>query len=207
VIRRDILIGNNLANTIVGNGGNDTIEGQGGNDIIEGGAGADGLNAGAGIDTVSYANSTAGVTIDLNIVTQVSAGDASGDALFFFENITGSGQGDTLTGNYLSNRLNGSAGTDTLNGGLGSDYLTGGADADTFRFSDLSFGTDTILDWQDGLDKISIAPLLETAFTGLTFTGNGTTSVTVKGFNGTGSTLVVKSDTAFTLDTLDFLFT
>jgi RTX calcium-binding nonapeptide repeat (4 copies) len=204
--KRDILIGNIVANRIIGNGGVDTIQGGDGNDFIDGGTGGDSLSAGAGIDTVSYEKSTAGVTVNLNVALQVSAGDANGDSLFFFENVIGSNGVDTITGNIVSNRITGGAGADTLNGALGSDYLTGGADADTFRFSDLSFGSDTIMDWQDGVDKISIALPLETSFAGLTFTGNGTASVIVKGFNGSGSSLTVKADAAFTLDAGDFVF-
>jgi Ca2+-binding RTX toxin-like protein len=206
VTLRDILIGNIVANRIVGNGGADSIQGGDGNDFIDGGTGGDSLNAGAGIDTLSYEKSSAGVTINLNVALQTSTGDASGDSLFFFENVSGSNYEDNITGNYQSNRLVGGIGTDTLNGSTGSDYLTGGADADTFRFSDLSFGADTITDWQDSIDKISIAPILETSFAGLTFTGNGTNSVIIKGFNGTGSAIIVKADAAFTLDATDFLF-
>ncbi len=204
--RRDILIGNLLVNTLVGNGGSDIIRGEAGNDIIEGGTGADSLNAGAGIDTVVYEHSSAGVTVNLNVSLQTSGGEASGDSLFFFENITGSLFEDNLTGNLFSNRLVGGGSADTLNGALGSDYLTGGLDADTFRFQDMSFGTDTILDWEDGVDKISIALPLETSFAGLTVTGNGSSQVVVRGFNGTGSTIIVKADAAFTLDVSDFIF-
>ncbi len=204
--RRDILIGNLLVNTLVGNGGSDIIRGEAGNDIIEGGTGADSINAGAGIDTVIYANSSAGVTVNLNVALQTSGGEASGDSLFFFENITGSAFNDSLSGNIFSNRIVGGAGVDTLNGALGSDFLTGGTAADTFRFQDMSFGSDTILDWQDGVDHISVALPLETSFAGLTFTGNGTSQVVVRGFKGTGSAIIVKADAAFTLDVGDFIF-
>ena len=70
----------------------------------------------------------------------------------------------------------------------------------------MGFGSDTILDWQDGLDHISVALPLETNFAGLTFTGNGTTQVVVRGFNGTGSAIIVKADVGFTLDVGDFVF-
>ncbi len=202
---RSILVGNDLVNKIVGHNGVDSIRGEGGNDTIEGGAGADSLNAGAGIDTVTYEHSTAGVTVDLKIATQVSAGEASGDSLFFFENITGSDKADTLIGNLLANTLVGGLGADTLDGGTGSDVLRGGGGADTFRFQDLSFGSDRVVDWEDGVDKISIALPLETSFAGLSITGNGTTSVMVRGFNTSG-TIVVQSASAFTLDASDFMF-
>jgi serralysin len=202
---RSILVGNDIANKIVGHNGVDSIRGEGGNDIIEGGVGADSLNAGAGIDTVTYEHSAAGVTVDLKLATQVSAGEASGDSLFFFENITGSDQADTLIGNLLTNTLVGGLGADTIDGGTGSDVLRGGGGADTFRFQDLSFGSDRIMDWEDGVDKISIALPLETSFAGLTFTNNSTSSVIVRGFNTSG-TIVVQGAGAFTLDASDFMF-
>ena len=203
---RDILIGNDTANIIVGNGGVDSIRGEGGNDTIDGGTGGDSLNGGAGIDTLTYEKSGAGVTVDLNVALQVSAGDASGDTLYFFENVTGSSYGDSFKGNLLTNRLVGGLGTDTLNGGTGSDYLTGGADADIFRFSDTAFGSDTILDWQDGTDIISVNTTLATSFADLTFSGNGTSRVIVKITGQLGSTIIVENTTAFTLDAADFVF-
>ncbi len=204
--KRDILIGNIVANRLVGNGGVDSLLGGDGNDFLEGGTGGDSLNGGAGIDTASYQYSSEGVTIDLAVALQTSLGDAAGESLNFVENIDGSVFADSLTGNYQSNTLRGGFGTDILNGGAGSDYLTGGDDADTFRFSGLSFGADTITDWDDGVDLISIALPLETSFAGLTFSGNGTTSVIVRGFNGTGSAIIVKADLAFSLDAGDFMF-
>jgi Ca2+-binding RTX toxin-like protein len=202
---RDILIGNDVANSILGGGGNDSLRGEGGNDVISGNAGGDSLNAGAGVDTVLYISSPSGVTIDLNLGAQVSGGDGNGDALFFFENITGSGHDDTLRGNVLTNRLIGGAGADSLNGREGSDYLTGGGGIDTFRFDVANLGVDTIVDWDDGLDKISIGALVETSFAGLTFQDQGTTRVIIRGFNGSGA-IAVESSSAFTLDAADFVF-
>ncbi len=203
---RDILIGNDTTNIIIGNDGGDSIRGEGGNDTIDGGTGADSLNAGAGIDTLTYEKSSAGVTVDLNVATQFSGGDAAGDTLYFFENVTGSTYGDTISGNYQSNRLVGGLGADTLNGGTGSDYLTGGADADTFRFTDTAFGSDSILDWQDGSDKISMALTIADAFSDFTITGNGTTYAVVRITGVAGSAIIVQNSTAFTLDATDFVF-
>ena len=202
---RDILIGNNVANLLLGGGGNDSIRGEGGNDSISGGAGADSLNGGAGIDTVFYGSSAAGVTIDLNVAAQVSGGDGNGDTLYFFENIAGSAFVDILRGNTLANRITGGIGADTLNGREGSDYLTGGSDGDSFRFDVSALGVDTIVDWQDGVDKISIGALVETSFAGLTFQDQGTTRVIIRGFNGSGA-IAVESNAAFTLDAGDFVF-
>ncbi len=203
---RDILIGNIVANRIIGNGGIDSIQGGDGNDFIDGGTGGDSLNAGAGIDTVSYEKSSASVTVDLNVALQVSDGDANGDSLFFFENVNGSDLADSIKGNYQSNRLAGGLGADTLNGGTGSDYLTGGADADTFRFTDTAFGSDSILDWQDGSDKISLALSIADAFSDFTITGNGTAHAVIKIIGVPGSAITVNAAAPFTLDAGDFVF-
>ena len=52
------------------------------------------------------------------------------------QNVTGTGQADTLTGSNAVNILNGGAGADTINGDSGNDTIIGGADAD-----DLNGGT------------------------------------------------------------------
>ena len=51
---RDVLLGNDEANSFMGESGNDWIEGAGGNDILEGGEGSDRLEGGAGADTYVY---------------------------------------------------------------------------------------------------------------------------------------------------------
>ena len=127
--------GNALANVITGNSGNNIIAGLGG---------ADNLDGGGGTDTATYAASSAGVNVSL--MTGVgSGGDADGDTLFNFENLTGSGFNDTLEGNSGNNVLVGGAGIDTISyehatsgvtvnlattsaqatGGAGSDRLSG----------------------------------------------------------------------------------
>lgn len=53
--------------TLNGRGGNDTITGGAGNDTLIGGTGNDKLDGGGGINTVSYAEATNGVTVDLGL--------------------------------------------------------------------------------------------------------------------------------------------
>ena len=48
-------------------------------------------------------------------------GDAAGDSIKNFENITGSAHADTLTGDSLANVIDGGAGADAMNGGAGND--------------------------------------------------------------------------------------
>lgn len=130
---------------LIGAGGNDRLHGEDGNDILTGGTGADILNGGSGSDWARYHASSAAVTVNLTVGTQ-SGGDAEGDMLAGIENLFGSGFNDTLTGDNAGNALRGYSGNDTLTG-LGG--------ADTFYF--MSAGdADTVTDFQDGIDIISI---------------------------------------------------
>lgn len=122
---------------------NDTIKGNGGNDTIAGLGGADAMDGGAGTDTATYAASSAGVTVSLATGTG-SGGDAQGDTLLNFENLTGSSHDDVLEGNSGNNVLDGGSGIDTLSyehagGGvtislaITSAQSTGGAGKDTIK--------------------------------------------------------------------------
>lgn len=114
----DILIGNDSANTINGGLGNDVLQGLGGADVFIGGAGS---------DTVTYANSTAGVTVELFSTNIGGTNDAAGDSFNSIENLTGSNFNDNLYGDANDNILDGGTGTNLLNGGAGIDtasYLT-----------------------------------------------------------------------------------
>lgn len=126
--------GNALNNTIIGNSGVNLIEGLGGADV---------LNGGSGIDTLSYASSGSGVSVNLQ-TGATAGGDAQGDVISNFENLTGSEFADVLTGNTAANVIHGhggndvirtGAGNDLLNGGAGDDILSGGVGSDTFVYS------------------------------------------------------------------------
>jgi Ca2+-binding RTX toxin-like protein len=172
----DTLTGNSLDNTITGNAGNDTITGAEGNDTLIGGAGndiylfnadsalgSDTLNeAGGGTDTLNFAGTTtAGVTVDLsadsaqtvNANLTLTLGTGAN-----FENVTGGGGNDTLTGNALVNILLGNGGDDTLAGLAGNDTLTGGAGNDTYLFdADTVLGTDTLNESGGGTDTLDFS--------------------------------------------------
>lgn len=83
-------------------------------------------------DTVSYANSTAGVTVSLAITTQQNTIGAGRDTIKDIENLIGSNFNDILKGNAKTNTLDGGAGNDTLNGGPEADILIGGLGNDIF---------------------------------------------------------------------------
>ncbi|WP_181699667.1 cadherin domain-containing protein, partial [Chthonobacter albigriseus] len=144
----DTLTGDTTANVLDGGGGNDTLTGAAGDDTLlggaaddslEGGAGSDSLVGGLGTDTLSYAGSSAGVTIDL-LANTASGGDAAGDAISGFESATGSAYADTLAGTADANRLDGGAGDDTLEGRGGADTLVGGAGSDTVVYTGSAAG-------------------------------------------------------------------
>lgn len=126
-----------------GNALNNTITGNSGANLIEGFGGADVLNGGGGIDTLSYASSGSGVAVNLQ-TGATAGGDAQGDVISNFENLTGSEFADVLTGNTAANVIHGhggndvirtGAGNDLLNGGKGDDILSGGVGSDTFVYS------------------------------------------------------------------------
>ncbi len=110
--------------TLVGGSGADTLNGGDGNDVLVGGLGADFLNGGAGIDTADYSGAAGGVTVDLS--AGLAGGAAGGDTLTGIENVLGTSEADTLTGDGNANVLNGNGGADTLNGGGGDDHLIAG---------------------------------------------------------------------------------
>ena len=61
----------------------------------------------AGSDTASYADATAGVTVNLAITTAQNTVGAGVDTLASLENLIGSNFNDTLTGTTAANILNG----------------------------------------------------------------------------------------------------
>ena len=87
-----------------------------------------------------YGDSTAGDTINF----------ASNTDDNFFD---GRGGNDDITAGSGDDLIFGGAGDDTITGGAGDDKLTGGDGADTFVYATGSDGTDTITDFETGVDK------------------------------------------------------
>jgi len=169
----DALAGTDGANVILGGAGTDAIQGRGGADVLDGGT---------GWDFVSYAESDAAVKVDL-LYNTAGGGHATGDTISGFEAIQGSDHNDRLAGNNDLNWLfggdgddriygrggddviegradndflDGGANDDELSGGEGNDTLTGGTGADTFKFTQAYGGTDTVTDFEVGVDSIVI---------------------------------------------------
>ena len=129
-IGSDVYEGNGSGGDIVrGLAGHDTITGGSDGDLLLGHLGLDVINGAGGNDTIR-----AGIARDI-----ISGGD--GDDLL-----------DAAPGWDV---LDGGAGNDTLIGSLGNDQMTGGTDADTFVFTARS-GWDTVTDYEDGIDILSI---------------------------------------------------
>jgi Ca2+-binding RTX toxin-like protein len=206
----DTLVGNDSNNKLDGGDGKNTLEGNGGNDELLGGSGidtasggdgddtfhllggADIIDGGAGFDFVSYAESTAGVTLTLkdNGAQATGAGaksDGLGDKVSNIEGISGSSFNDKFVGNSADNEFDGSDGNDILEGGAGNDELNGGLGADTLNGGDgddlltpgIGNDADTV-DGGAGNDTVNFNTPAATAVT-LTLGANGTQTTASNG--------------------------
>ena len=117
----DTIVGDALTNVLVGLAGDDTLSGAGGIDTLDGGAGT---------DTADYSAAALGVTVDLLAGQATNDGDGASDTLVGIEDVTGSGNNDTIGGDNAVNRLEGNGGDDFLYGAGGIDTLDGGAGID-----------------------------------------------------------------------------
>jgi Ca2+-binding RTX toxin-like protein len=147
----DSLYGGAGNNTLSGGYGDDYLDGGTGDDnllggrdddFLVGGQGADYIDGGSGHDTLSYATSTAAVTIHAIPVPNWGAyfsgagGDAAGDRIYYVDCIIGSNYADHFDAHWYrwgieldgiggDDLIRGSSGDDTLLGGAGDDWLEG----------------------------------------------------------------------------------
>jgi Ca2+-binding RTX toxin-like protein len=154
----DNLDGNDLRNVLRGGEGDDTLDAQAANDTLFGGLGNDFFDGDAGADTVSFAQSPAGVTVDLSLLFATGEGDDSfDDDPLDVEIIVGSNFADTITGGPLEGGgtvnflFKGKAGRDVLTGFNGNDTLNGGKGPDTLR----GVGGDDTLRGKKGADLLA----------------------------------------------------
>ncbi|WP_146345881.1 calcium-binding protein [Phaeobacter marinintestinus] len=151
----DILLGDHGEDILVGGHGNDTLRGGIGNDELFGGSeddtllgetGSDELFGGRGDDELRGgrgADDLHGEQGD----DQLGGGEGDDDLFGGLGN-------DTMTGGLGDDWLRGQAGDDVLDGGDGADLHLGGGGADLFIFY-ADGETDTILDFEDGVDLIT----------------------------------------------------
>lgn len=118
------------------------------------------------------------------------------------DTLSGGAGNDSLIGGDGSDNLNGGTGNDTLTGALGNDTLIGSTGIDRFVFSGAS-GSDTIIDFANGLEQIDLRPTSAAQFSDLSLaaTGSGGTIFTVD-----GTIIVVDNVPVGDFDASDFLF-
>jgi Cadherin-like/Bacterial cadherin-like domain/Bacterial pre-peptidase C-terminal domain/RTX calcium-binding nonapeptide repeat (4 copies) len=143
-------LGNALDNVFSHTGGNAAeLSGLGGNDtyvvtvagdtIVEAAAG--------GTDTVRTTLTNFTLANNVENLTYTGTG--------IFNGVGNSGD-NVITGGALADAISGMGGNDTLIGGNGADVLIGGTGADIFRYLGGETGLDRILDFNNGVDKISL---------------------------------------------------
>ncbi|WP_367083808.1 calcium-binding protein [Pseudomonas sp. HOU2] len=122
-----------------GNASDNIITGGNGNDVFYGGGGADQFIGGAGMDTVSYLDSTVGVSV--NLTTGINTGIALGDTYNSIEAMRGSNFNDVFVGGAAALAFDGGTGFDLVSyqssaSGVTIDLKTnvnaGDATGDTF---------------------------------------------------------------------------
>lgn len=149
----DVLFGNQGNDTLYGNQGNDTIQGGKGGDIIQGGRENDLLFGNLDNDTIY--------------------GNLGNDTVF------GGRDNDIICGGKDDDLLCGDLGNDSLYGDFGADILTGGDGNDVFALQ-AGRGTDTITDFNDGIDLIGLTDGL--SFGSLSISqSNGNTLISTNG--------------------------
>ena len=147
----DTLKGGAGNDTLIGGAGGDMLDGGDDNDTLIGGAGGDILDGGDGDDTASYAGSDAAVNVTIvsgaGTSGTATGGHAAGDRLLNIENLIGSDHNDTLIGSTGNNRLEGGDGADVF-------QIIGDGGGE---------GHDTITDFEDGVDRISLVRVTDFA--------------------------------------------
>jgi VCBS repeat-containing protein len=150
----DVVKGGGSLDSLTGGAGDDVLDGWLGNDLLSGGLGNDTLIGGEGVDTVTYANSTAGVNVDLRIqgVAQNTGGEGI-DTLSGIEYLVGSNFADTLRGDDNFNLI-----TDTTISFVGqTDSFFGYGGNDSILVTRTQGATSNVnMDGGDGDDFIEL---------------------------------------------------
>ncbi|MEG4606445.1 SdrD B-like domain-containing protein, partial [Microcoleus sp. F6_B6] len=162
----DFLSGEKNQDTIAGGDGNDTVRagkgddlvvGELGSNLLFGDEGSDSICGGEGEDTV-YGDIGSPLPIGSAGGKDQICGGSGNDLLFGNEGqdtVNGDTGNDTLYGGKDEDSLLGSAGDDWLFGDQGNDTLVGGTGNDRFMLG-IDLGSETILDFQYGIDSIGL---------------------------------------------------
>ena len=204
----DTILGGAGLDSIDAGAGDDSITGGAGAETLAGGDGADTIRAGAGNDIIHGGSATAAPdgndVLYGNAGNDILYGDAGNDTLYggIGADIVRGGTGnDVLFGGPGRDRLEGGAGNDTLSGGTGADTLLGGAGADRFVFATGS-GGDTIVGFQNGVDKLVLQGLAVHSFSGLKIVQHGADAV----ITWSHASLTLTHEQASELHASDFIF-
>ncbi|MBI9110821.1 FecR domain-containing protein [Maridesulfovibrio ferrireducens] len=135
----DTLYGDTGNDTIFGDHGNDYILGGAGDDTIGGDSGTNTLNGGEGLDYVSYASSSAFVTVCIDSGTAEHGDDI--DYLTSFEGVIGSSYNDSFFGGTNAA---------TFIGGNGNDFIESVNNFDVTSYEDATGGVSVNLDLSSG---------------------------------------------------------
>ena len=178
----DVLVAEDGNDAIDGGADNDVIYSFGGDDVVDGGDGSDTIFGGAGNDTLR--------------------GGAGNDVI---ADMSGNDNLDGGDGNDVVNAL---AGDDRVTGGNGDNIVLGGTGADVFYQA--GTGTDRILDFQIGIDKIELSSSV-TDFQTLIASAQDITDVNGDNFviiaNGDNGQFVLSNLSIADLSESDFIFT
>ncbi|MEG5034899.1 hypothetical protein QUB44_17890, partial [Microcoleus sp. AT3-D2] len=173
----DTISGGQDNDLIYGGKANDLINGDLGEDLIYGGDGSDELCGGEGNDTI-YGDraDNRGVSVGANDQQDCINGGDGDDLLYGNEGqdtINADAGSDTLIGGKDNDLLNGGAGDDWLFGDLGEDTLIGGMGSDQYVLS-ADGGTDTVINFEVGVDKFVLSDGLSFQQLQFSATPNGT---------------------------------
>jgi Ca2+-binding RTX toxin-like protein len=187
------LLGTDRADTLIGSSARNVLDGGEGDDTLDGRTGADLLAGNGGEDTVTYADRTSAVQVDLDGLPDDGNADDGppgerDNVTSDTENVIGGGGGDTLVGSASANELTGLGGSDllrglngndVLSGALGNDKLFGGAHTDRLvEAGDVSFTlTNTSL---TGLGTDSLTAIEQAQLTG----GASANAINASAFSG-----------------------
>ncbi|EGK87700.1 DUF4347 domain-containing protein [Microcoleus vaginatus PCC 9802] len=162
----DFLSGEKNQDTIASGDGDDTVRGGKGDDLVFGELGSNLLFGDEGSDTICGGEGEDTVYGDIGSPLPIGSaggqdqicGGLGNDFLFGNEGqdtVNGEVGNDTLYGGKDEDSLLGSAGDDFLFGDQGNDTLIGGTGNDRFMLGQ-DLGSETILDFQYGIDSIGL---------------------------------------------------
>jgi Ca2+-binding RTX toxin-like protein len=175
----DLLFGDAGNDTLLGGQGNDDLRGGLDNDYLRGESGADTLDGYLGDDTL-YGGSDRDVLYGGAGADRLEGDEGNYSSLGSNDTLYGGADNDVLGGNKGNDVLYGENGGDYVEGGIGTDTIVGGSGndiligaygvwfhglyavadqvKDVFVFNNNTDGqqTDTIVGFEDGIDKIQI---------------------------------------------------